>query len=892
MSRRFLRRRGANFVGLLLISAGFAVFLCFGQTTQEVVSQELSNYWRTDYDILVRPAGGQMLEDGQGNRLVEPNALSGLAGGITLEQYRTILGISGVEVAAPVALVGYYPIRVLGSVGPKMPVPDGQWRVFKHIVTLKISDGYNVYQTGQTVYSVRDNRDQEEIVPGEGSYLVDPSGRRYSIDEIRTEGYRMGGGAPWLQREYVFVSGKPFASSYQPNIQYELYLLLAGIDPEQEDKLVGLSASVEKGRALQANDIPHIETLGAGVDPGVSQYVAVPVLVSANSYRQIEVSVNAYELHVPPEDNLPEKLATEGRSYLRGLESQFISENKAGSVTDYFVESFRLALDNRTPFVFTSAQDYTLPAPITYQELPPMSGYAFTLEAIPTGYSTRSPISGVPLEPSETSYRLQQQRNFPIPALGPDEQAPYGSLQPVGIFNLEALPRNPLNAVPQELYTPPLVTLRFDEQGQPTEPLQIHPTNNPTGYLMDPPFLLTTLEGAQFLSQQEDFISAIRVRVSGVEQISEESQTRIEQVAAEIERLTGLEADITLGSSPQPVLVHVPGYEQAPGLGYVEEGWIRQLTAITLLRQTNWADLGLFVAISLVFGSYLVATNWLAILGQWHSLGLVSALGWRTNEVSKRILSRAALDGLLAALVTAGLSVALSRVLGLSLPVGRLAAALPLGILLYVGAAWFPTRQAIKQMPVAAISLGEVRPVADTTKSRGLHFLLRRPERLAFSLVALALASALLVFLLLVQVTLNGTFEVTLLGQHIALQVQSFHYALALLSMLTAALATTEVVSANLRERGRELALLQALGWRERSILGWVLGESALLGVFSGAVGLVLALLPVVLAQGFSLGLIWPLVLGLIFCPLVAVLASLPPALHAVHTAPVNALSA
>jgi len=477
--------------------------------------------------------------------------------------------------------------------------------------------------------------------------------------------------------------------------------------------------------------------------------------------------------------------------------------------------------------------------------------------------------------------------------LGPDEQAPYGSLQPVGIFNLEALPRDPLNAVPQELYTPPLVTLRFDEQGQPTEPLQIHPTNNPTGYLMDPPFLLTTLEGAQFLSQQEDFISAIRVRVSGVEQISEESQTRIEQVAAEIERLTGLDADITLGSSPQPVLVHVPGYEEAPGLGYVEEGWIRQLTAITLLRQTNWADLGLFVAISLVFGSYLVATNWLAILGQWHSLGLVSALGWRTKDVSRRILSRAALDGLLASLFTAGLSMAVSHAFGLSLPVGRLAAALPLSLLLYVGAAWFPARQAIRQMPVAAISLGEVRPAAEKAKSsRGLHFLLRRPERLAFSLVALALASALLVFLLLVQVTLNGTFEVTLLGQHIALQVQPFHYALVLLCTLTAALATTEVVSANLREQGRELALLQALGWRERFILERVLGESALLGVFSGAVGLVLALLPVVLAQGFSLGLLWPLTVGLIFCPLVAVLASLPPALHAVHTAPVNDLSA
>lgn len=892
MRRKFLKGRGANLAGLILISAGFALFLCFGQTTQEVVSQELSNYWRTGYDILVRPPGGQMLDDSQGNRLVEPNALSGMAGGITMEQYRAILGIPGVEVAAPVAMVGYFPVRVFGGVGLEVPVPDGQWRVFKHIVSLKVSDGSNVYQTGQTVYMVLDNRDQLEFVPGKGSCLVDPSGKRYFVDEITFEDYSMGGGAVYLQREFVSVNGKPMASLYVPNIQYELFLLLAGIDPEQEDKLVGLSAAVEQGRALQAGDIPRIENI-AGAETQEFQHVAIPVMVSTNSYRQIEATVSAYELLVPSEDNLPEKIESEGRSYLRGLEEQWISENKAPSLADYFVEWFKIAL-NSVPFVYTNAQDFTLPAPITYQKLPPMREYAFTLEAKPTGQSVRSPIAGVPLIPPEVSYRPQLLKNLPKPELGPGEQSGnFGALQPVGIFNLEALPRDPLNAVPQELYNPPLVTLRFDEQGQPTEALQIHPTDNPTGYLMDPPFLLTTLEGAQFLSQREDFISAVRVRVSGVEQIGEAAQARIEQVAAEIERLTGLEADITLGSSPQPVLVHVPGYEEAPGLGYVEEGWIRQLTAITLLRQTNWADLGLFVAISLVFGSYLVATNWLAILGQWHSLGLVSALGWRTKDVSRSILSRAAFDGLLAALVTAGLSVALARVFGLSLPVGRLAAALPLGLLLYVGAAWFPARQAIRQMPVAAISLGEVRPAAENAKSvRGLHFLLRRPGRLAFSLVALALASALLVFLLLVQVTLKGTFDVTLLGQHIALQVQPFHYALVLLCMLTAALATTEVVGANLREQGRELALLQALGWRQGSILRRVLGESALLGVFSGAVGLVLALLPVVLAQGFSLGLLWPLAVGLIFCPLVAVLASLPPALHAVHTAPVNDLSA
>jgi putative ABC transport system permease protein len=58
------------------------------------------------YDILVRPKGTRTaLESRTGT--IQPNFLSGLYGGITMAQYRQIAQIPGVQVAAPIAMVGY-----------------------------------------------------------------------------------------------------------------------------------------------------------------------------------------------------------------------------------------------------------------------------------------------------------------------------------------------------------------------------------------------------------------------------------------------------------------------------------------------------------------------------------------------------------------------------------------------------------------------------------------------------------------------------------------------------------------------------------------------------------------------------------------------------------------
>ncbi|MBC7228731.1 MAG: hypothetical protein H5T61_16110, partial [Thermoflexales bacterium] len=129
------------------------------------------------------------------------------------------------------------------------------------------------------------------------------------------------------------------------------------------------------------------------------------------------------------------------------------------------------------------------------------------------------------------------------------------SLELKGIFHLEwlAVGLNPVNRVPLGMYVPPLATLRYDESGQPTEPIVLRPTVALTGPVPLPPLALTTLEAARLIAG-DDCISAIRVRVAGIDQLTPQAQSKIEAVASEIHRKTGLDVDIMVGSSPRRIL--------------------------------------------------------------------------------------------------------------------------------------------------------------------------------------------------------------------------------------------------------------------------------------------------------------------------------------------------
>src|SRR5918912_4189919 len=99
--------RSLALAAVLVAASVTTVLLISSARTQALrVRGTVTTNYRTAYDILVRPTGSRTpLEEQQG--LVRDNYLSGLFGGITLAQLRTIRSIRYVDVAAPIANIGF-----------------------------------------------------------------------------------------------------------------------------------------------------------------------------------------------------------------------------------------------------------------------------------------------------------------------------------------------------------------------------------------------------------------------------------------------------------------------------------------------------------------------------------------------------------------------------------------------------------------------------------------------------------------------------------------------------------------------------------------------------------------------------------------------------------------
>ena len=96
----------ALLAGMLLATTAFTVLTAASRTAQLRTVGTVSAHFVPAYDILVRPKGSTTALETQTDT-VQPNFLSGIYGGITMAQYHQIAQIPGVQVAAPIAMVGY-----------------------------------------------------------------------------------------------------------------------------------------------------------------------------------------------------------------------------------------------------------------------------------------------------------------------------------------------------------------------------------------------------------------------------------------------------------------------------------------------------------------------------------------------------------------------------------------------------------------------------------------------------------------------------------------------------------------------------------------------------------------------------------------------------------------
>src|SRR5699024_362984 len=189
-----------------------------------------------------------------------------------------------------------------------------------------------------------------------------------------------------------------------------------------------------------------------------------------------------------------------------------------------------------------------------------------------------------------------------IDEINGDWGMPVLNLKGIGFFDPAELDLaiDPTHELPMETYRPATAERVLDQDLNPVNPPEtIQPTYDADSFLANPPGVLTTLDAAEAIYGDE-FISAIRIKVSGVDTLNEESQELVVQIAAEIEDKTGLITDITLGSGIQPALVHVPAINDQEEIGWVQQLWMKLGSSISIYREASMGLTWLIASIMVV----------------------------------------------------------------------------------------------------------------------------------------------------------------------------------------------------------------------------------------------------------------------------------------------------
>ena len=460
-----------------------------------------------------------------------------------------------------------------------------------------------------------------------------------------------------------------------------------------------------------------------------------------------------------------------------------------------------------------------------------------------------------------------------------------------------------LSEVPLETYYPPTLQPADDRSKQALGGMPLRPSQNVGDYIAQPPLLLTTLEGMRPFLRPKNFsgaaeaapISVVRVRVMGVAGPDEVSQRRVNTVAAQIRSRTGLEVDITAGSSPRKLLVELPAGKFGRPKLLLEEGWSKKGVSVSFLEALDRKRLALF-SLVLVASAFFLANGAFAVVrARRREIGTLLCIGWSQRTIFRAILGELAVIGLVAGVVGAVLAWQLASSFELELPLWRSLAVVPMAVLLAVVAGLLPAWRAARSLPFDAVRpavAGEVKG----RRVRGLAALARANVRRspARSLVAaggLFVGVYALTVLLAVNDAFQGSLVGSVLGEAITLQVRGLDFVSVGLVIALAGLSLADVLYLNLRERAAELATLRTLGWRERH-LATVIGLEALwLGAGGSLTGAAAGL-----ATGWALGVpAGPLTLAVATSAAggiaVALLASLVPLTRLATLTPSTALA-
>ncbi|MBA2295175.1 MAG: FtsX-like permease family protein, partial [Actinobacteria bacterium] len=728
---------------VLVAAASFVLLTATGQTTETRVEGSVESNYRTAYDILVRPKDSATpLERSDG--LVRNNYLSGLFGGITMKQWREIKAIPGVDVAAPVANVGVV-FQYAGTVVRLDKLVDDKpdqiyrirtadWaptntRAFVHntqyIFYNRTSTAYKKAPSFATWVHPADGGEDFEACAGLHDQAPKPKPSLYYSGSVGLSCFYQR--SPGKASDTQLGLSPNSRNTIKPgevgmSVGTRFPLLLAGIDPEAEAELLGLDRAVVTGRYLRSDEPSFLRKHPpSGYFPNLVSYGRyVPIIASTRSYDNQFVDVRVERLVIPTGVDAARAVASErAYSFLTRLRGRTVERRRIGTQAIYDEFLLGSSVADRaeaghywktSPVTYDRVGERLRPRPVTNppsiwhsQATPGSTGTESKATAANADVDYRS-ITGFPSSP-------YFRRNV-VPGEPQADVADFSFLQIVGHYDPAKLRGfSPLSQVPLETYYPPTLRPADDPSRAALNGKPLGPTENIGDYVAQPPLLLTTLQGMRPLLEPKFYqgasvqapISVIRVRVAGVAGPDEVSQGRVDAVAAEIRSRTGLDVDITAGSSPRRLLVELPpGKFGRPKL-LLEEGWSKKGVSVSFLEALDRKRLALFTLV-LVGSAFFLANGAFAVVrARRREIGTLLCVGWSQGKIYRAVLGELSVIGTVAGVLGAVLAWQLASAFELDLPLWRSVAVVPMALALTVTAGLLPAWRAARSLPLDAV---------------------------------------------------------------------------------------------------------------------------------------------------------------------------------------------
>lgn len=817
-----------------LVSGGFLLAACalilLSATTQTTLvrgNQIISQNWRPTYDLVVLPPQAKIPADPR----VPSDLLAGYGGGISIQQYKQIKSLPSIEVAAPIAYVGNIQMPTPALYFKLPGFPTGYYQL--DYVLTAFNGQRQIVETQETevVY----------ITSGSDTSPVTDTTSQQPPDALQALGGQLSMVLNETQDTLLGPLDTPAVGTF----------VLAGIDPQEENQLVHLDKSIQSGRMLTEQDTVHLDTRVPGnpdYDPVLHKsfpYDAIPMLIHRKLPGQLALHLILTLLYHG--SMTPDQIQAKGGiPYLQHLPDKQIIFHGTVPLVQNDPQRFSgasLVWDGQTwqRIVSSTKQGITAYYQLDFSTASTPSSLSYYPAKAPDGSQAdilvpKGTQGGEAMFRVLTPLKTVKSTNVLDPG-GPDVFYDYEAVGEFSDNGLVAQLSNPLNWLPESTYTVPPVTLRYEAHGRPVISTKFLPTTNPAGFVVQPPLALTTIAAARELVG-DHCISAIRVRVAGVITPNQQSWKHIQQVAQEIHQQTGLQVVVTLGSSPQPTLVYVPGIhvgelgatQTIAPIGWVEERWIHIGVGLTYLNQLGSTRLLLLGAVLTVCLGYLAVAFSALVSSQRREFAILSVLGWRPWQAIRLFLIQALILAIGGGIVGSGLALLTASFLEATplwlvviwtIPV-MLAFAF-ISILYPLWQIWHirPAeilRAGSSMSANKAILLGSRIGLLMPIGTLVLRNLGRSRLRTLITVLSLFLSALLLVLMFTGVLSLHQALQGTLLGDYVLFQTAVPQIVGCVIAIVLTFLSVADLLLLQVRERQKEIGLLQAVGWRP----GWI----------------------------------------------------------------------